>query len=82
MMKILMLILAITIAVGSSAMAQNNDEGRARAERAERAERGERGERGDSDARAAFREKVGALVEAGKISREEAGDLYRTAFQE
>ncbi len=25
---------------------------------------------------------MGALVEAGKISREEAGDLYRTAFQE
>ena len=87
-MKILTLILVTTIALGSSAMAQNNDEARGRAERSERGERDERGERGerdergDSDARAAFREKVGALVEAGKISREEAGDLYRTAFQE
>ena len=79
MMKILTLILVTTIALGSSAMAQNNDEARGRAERDER---GERGERGDPDARGAFREKVGALVEAGKISREEAGDLYRTAFQE
>ena len=105
-MKILTLILATTIALGSSAMAQNNDEARGRAERSERDERGERGERderderserserserderdergdrGNSDARTAFREKLGALVEAGKITREEAVDLYRTAFPE
>ncbi len=81
-MKILTLILTTTIALGSSAVAQNSDEARARAERGERVERGERGERGDSDARAALREKLGALVEAGKITREEAGDLYRTAFPE
>ncbi len=47
-MKILTLILTTTIALGSSAVAQNSDEARARAERAER------GERGDSDARAAL----------------------------
>ena len=55
-MKILTFILATTIALGSSAMAQNNDEARARAERdeGERAERdederGERGERGEGE---------------------------------
>ena len=45
MMKIQLLILATTLVLGSTAMAQDNDEARARAERAERAERGERGER-------------------------------------
>jgi len=45
MMKILTFILATTIALGSSAMAQNNDEARARAERDEgERDEGERGE--------------------------------------
>ena len=53
-MKILTFILATTIALGSSAMAQNNDEARARAERDE----GERGERGDSDSDEAERDEA------------------------
>ena len=51
-MKILTFILATTLVLGSSAMAQNNDEARARAERDE----GERGERGDSDSDEAERD--------------------------
>ena len=76
MMKSLALILATGIAFGSSAMAQNNEEAPAGAERAKR------GEGEDADARAALMEKLGALVEAGKITRDDAGDLYRTAFPE
>ena len=76
MMKSLTLIFATSIAFGSSAMAQNNEEAPAGAERAKR------GEGEDADARAALKEKLGALVEAGKITRDDAGDLYRTAFPE
>lgn len=79
LMNMLTLILATSIALGSSAMAQNNDKAR---DRAERREPDERGEMGYSDDRTAFWKKLVALFEAGKISREEAGDLYKTAFPE
>lgn len=73
MIKIPALILATAIALGSSAMAQNSEVAEARAERSEG---------GDIDARTALREKLSAMVKAGKITREEFGDLYRTAFPE
>ncbi len=49
-----------------------------------RGDRGERNERrGDRpDPRAALRKKLGELVEAGKLTREEAGGLFRIAFPE
>ena len=34
----------------------------------------------DAKARVAFREKLGALVRSGKITRAEAGELWKAAF--
>jgi len=71
MMKILTFILATTLVLGSSAMAQNNDEARARAERDE----GERGERGDSDSDEAERDEgERGEGERGEGERGERGD--------
>jgi len=48
--------------------------------------RGRRGDDGDNDpqsaAKAALREKLGEFVRAGKLTREEAGELYEAAFAE
>ena len=41
-----------------------------------------RGDDRESAAKAAFGEKLGEFVKAGKITREEAGELYRIAFPE
>ena len=78
MMKILTLILVTTIALGSSAMAQNNDEARGRAERSERGERDERGERGERDERDE-RDERGERGE--RDERDERGERGRRQYE-
>lgn len=50
------------------------------AEAAEEDSRMRRTEDPQAEAKAAFREKLGEFVKAGKINREEAGELYQSAF--